>query len=496
MAKKTSKKKTSRTTTFFSGAAAPTVTFAEAMQEAESRAAAKTRREAAKARRELEAIVAATPRGERVRLPAPSTPYVPPQTEESIVKRIGRAQEARSHRVLDAVAERATHAFFTGSELQSVQRAVDEAVEVLGERSAADMKKAMLQKIRGPEKVTTYFSGAATPIETLLAQDAQRRSALAAEKLEREAREEARGPEGAMYVPVESRTPEGAAPPIGAVRSVRLGRHEEARFGPKVQAAAEHAHARALATAREALASPEAAEEQRAQMVASARESRTDREWQKLQEFAWRAERVRGGGLTPAQASREQPTAEQLRGLSQKQLAYAVARLGPEMPATAADFTTAIQQRMEVIPYVDEDGNKKFLRLPILDEEPDEHGVRGVRADTEAIATRYAGETSQKGSLQRIGMKVRAPEITFQRMERAQEHAAGEVVALSDMRRLFNALVRDYNKYSDKQRKTKLSDAQGTRNAPMDRNRIIWMMKDFGFQLPEWSKVKLPRTWR
>jgi len=280
----------------------------------------------------------------------------------------------------------------------------------------------------------------------------------------------------------------------GAPQSVLLGRHRDISFGPRVQAAAQHAMERDAAHAVSQLSTPEGMATHEVDEVEKFKAANTDYRFGQLQDAAWRAEEIRSGRMTPAEASMSEPDRSTV---THTQMAYMLAsRFGPEVPAEARDFTIATQQRMEIVVVPDPDdptGKRKLhLRFPILNDEPDEDGTYSVRPDTEAIATKYAGDTKQKGGLHQIRMKVKGPQITFQRMQQAQEHAAGEMITRQRMQKVFDAMVRDYQHYKGRALRKRIEEVTGTRNAPMDRHRIWWLMVEYGFKLPTWSKVHLP----
>ncbi|NBV88581.1 MAG: hypothetical protein EBR88_03555, partial [Betaproteobacteria bacterium] len=187
-------------------------------------------------------------------------------------------------------------------------------------------------------------------------------------------------------------------------------------------------------------------------------------------------------------------------GLTEFDIGVAKVKVGPLRVATAARFTKELRGLFETIMVRDPlTGEEVPTRVPMLDEDGNEVWA--------GIATRYAGHHSQTGSIRKRGMNVRqgGPDA-YQRQQQAYAAFESAIERAPRLRRqyerdlqlakdVFARLVFDFNSYSKGQvnRGWTKGALLTTRSAPKDEQRIKAAMKKYGFQLPEWSKVPVPR---
>lgn len=186
--------------------------------------------------------------------------------------------------------------------------------------------------------------------------------------------------------------------------------------------------------------------------------------------------------------------------LTDTQIAYAQTHTMPGRHATAARVTAATRQEMETVPYEDVFGEHTW-RVPILEKKADEQGVFQVKAGTEGVIGQHLTPATTGALVHLTGkVKIKPTDDTWRRMEAAAAEAEHGVDRLRDARREFVRIVYRYQKYSSDERRItmKQADQRGMNlpNAPYDRGRALQLMQEFGFRLPEWSKIKVPAAWR
>jgi uncharacterized protein (DUF1499 family) len=188
--------------------------------------------------------------------------------------------------------------------------------------------------------------------------------------------------------------------------------------------------------------------------------------------------------------------------LTDTEIGIAISKLGPTEKAQADKFTRAARAIMEVVPETDELGN------PVYTTDADGNVVQStvrdfVRDDDGTplyvgIPTQYSG-SMYGGRLYRTDVinRVHPSPQVWDKIWRAESRMEREISRVKPIREFARRVV-DYQKYSDSERKMTPERASAkkiaARNAPRDLGVIQDMIQQFSFELPESSKVFVPRA--
>ena len=161
--------------------------------------------------------------------------------------------------------------------------------------------------------------------------------------------------------------------------------------------------------------------------------------------------------------------------------------------AMAGRFTKELRGLYEYVTIEDpRTGELIYTRMPKID--ADGNPI------WEGILTRYAGQPNYSGSFNVKYMRARRSETgAWERMGMAEAQMERYSRERATAKRLFAQLVVDYNRYTKKEREQtlKVGDTLQMFTAPRDEATIKFFIREYGFQLPEWSKLRgAPRAMR
>lgn len=180
--------------------------------------------------------------------------------------------------------------------------------------------------------------------------------------------------------------------------------------------------------------------------------------------------------------------------LTDRELGVAEASRDPKAKlAMAGRFTKELRGLYEYIEIEDpRTGELLKTRMPKIDEEGN--------PIWEGYLTRYAGHSDYTGAFNVKKMRVgRTVAGTFERMEAAERQFERAEQDRQRAKRVFAQFVVDYNRYTKKEREQKVTaELAGKMNTPQrDEAAIKFFIREYGFQLPEWSKLRgAPRATR
>jgi hypothetical protein len=210
-----------------------------------------------------------------------------------------------------------------------------------------------------------------------------------------------------------------------------------------------------------------------------------------------RLEKATGFARRAREVRRENPNSPPI---SDFEIGIALQQIGPTRIASASRFTQELRGLFEYVEMpelitemiggkpVTREGAMKKTRVPKLGEDGKPIWM--------GILTKYAGDPKQTGSF--MGQKMRARQSApgaYERAERAEMSMERSMGQRARDKRIFARMVYEFNDYTDSQidRGFTRENVSSTRSAPRDEATIKYFMREYGFVLPEWSKVPFPR---
>ncbi len=238
-----------------------------------------------------------------------------------------------------------------------------------------------------------------------------------------------------------------------------------------------HAELAAITAQRNALKMPTDVANAKRAAVWAAHQLAQER-YQRAVEFIRRAREVR----------RESQAAP----IRDREIGEALRKIGPTRIASADRFTQELRGLYEYVDLPDPiTGRLERTRVPKIDEKGEPIYL--------GILTKYAGAPGQTGSFMGQKMRVRQSATgAYERAERAELGAERAINRRKADKRTFARLVYQFNDYSqgeiDRGFTSVNIDAQ--RSAPRDEGLIKYYIREYGFVLPEWSKMPVPKRFR
>ena len=174
------------------------------------------------------------------------------------------------------------------------------------------------------------------------------------------------------------------------------------------------------------------------------------------------------------------------------EIGEALRKIGPERIASADRFTQELRGLYEYVELPDPiTGRLTRARVPKLDEKNQPIYL--------GILTKYAGAPGQTGSFMGQKMRVRQSATgAYERSERAELGVERAIDKAKADKRTFARLVLQFNDYSQGEidRGFTSANIDAQRSAPRDEGLIKYYIREYGFVLPEWSKMPVPKRFR
>ena len=174
------------------------------------------------------------------------------------------------------------------------------------------------------------------------------------------------------------------------------------------------------------------------------------------------------------------------------EIGEALRKIGPERIASADRFTQELRGLYEYVELPDPiTGRLTRARVPKLDEKNQPIYL--------GILTKYAGAPGQTGSFMGQKMRVRQSATgAYERAERAELGVERAIDKAKADKRTFARLVLQFNDYSQGEidRGFTSANIDAQRSAPRDEGLIKYYIREYGFVLPEWSKMPVPKRFR
>jgi hypothetical protein len=190
-----------------------------------------------------------------------------------------------------------------------------------------------------------------------------------------------------------------------------------------------------------------------------------------------------------ARAVRRESQAAPIRDI---EIGEALRKIGPERIASADRFTQELRGLYEYVELPDPiTGRLERARVPKLDEKNQPIYL--------GILTKYAGAPGQTGSFMGQKMRVRQSATgAYERSERAELGVERAIDKAKADKRTFARLVLQFNDYSQGEidRGFTSANIDAQRSAPRDEGLIKYYIREYGFVLPEWSKMPVPKRFR